>query len=126
MSVVGIGNDIIDISRIENMADAAKNKLAIRVLTGREYEHYLSIKNADRYLAKRWAGKEAAAKSLGTGIASGVSFQNFDIVSMPSGQPTLVISGKALEIAKQLGAQSFHISMSDEKQYATAFVVLSK
>ena len=126
MSVVGIGNDIIDISRIENMADAAKNKLAIRVLTGREYEHYLSIKNADRYLAKRWAGKEAAAKSLGTGIASGVSFQNFDIVSMPSGQPTLVISGKALEIAKQLGAQSFHISMSDEKQYATAFVVVSK
>jgi len=126
MSVVGIGTDIIEISRLAKMKNTALDKLALRVLTPAEHQHYLQLKFKMPYLAKRWAGKEAAAKALGTGIAAGVSFQHFEIQSLNSGQPILVLSDLALEKATLLGATSWHISLSDEKEYATAFVVLSK
>lgn len=126
MSVVGVGNDIVEISRLAKMSDSALAKLARRVLTPRELAIYEEKKFKLPYLAKRWAGKEAASKALGTGIAAGVSFQHFDIVSLTSGQPTLELSGVALEKAHLLGANHWHISMSDEREYALAFVVLSK
>ncbi|NMP29960.1 holo-ACP synthase [Thalassotalea sp. M1531] len=126
MSVVGIGTDIVEVSRISSMKEAAKERLAKRVLTSIEYQHYLQLTQSDSYLAKRWAAKEAAAKSLGTGIADGVSFQHFTIESLASGAPVLHLSDRALELAKGLGADNWHISISDEKHYALAFVVLSK
>jgi len=125
MSVVGIGTDIIEISRIENMSEKMRDKLAHRVLVPVEYEKYKSLKNPALFLAKRWAGKEAASKALGTGIASGVSFQHIEITSLSSGQPQLKLTERAQEIAVELGAQSWLISLSDETLYATAFVVLS-
>lgn len=126
MSVIGIGTDIVDIRRIAKMTENAQLRLAKRVLTDNELQRYLSIKQPERFLAKRWAGKEAAAKSLGTGIAAGISFQHFEIVSLDSGQPTLILSAEALTLAEKLGAKSWHISLSDEVKYATAFVVLSQ
>ena len=72
MSVIGIGTDIVDIRRIAKMTENAQLRLAKRVLTDNELQRYLSIKQPERFLAKRWAGKEAAAKSLGTGIAAGI------------------------------------------------------
>jgi len=126
VSVIGLGTDIIEISRIENMSEATKVKLARRVLTPKELEHHANLSFPDRYLAKRWAGKEAACKALGTGIANGVSFQNFEINSLKSGQPVLILSGRALEIAQEIGAINWHISLSDEASYATSVVILSE
>ena len=126
MSVVGIGTDIVDIRRIAKMSESARQRLAKRILTPRELEKYHTIKQPERFLAKRWAGKEAAAKALGTGIANGVSFQHFNIVSLSSGQPTLELNSQALLLAENLNANSWHISLSDEVKYATAFVVLSQ
>jgi len=125
MSVVGIGTDIIEISRIGKMSDKVRDKLAFRVLLPVEYEKYKSLKNPTLFLAKRWAGKEAASKALGTGIANGVSFQHIEINSLSSGQPQLILTDRAQEIATELGAKSWLISLSDEALYATAFVVLS-
>jgi len=125
MSVVGIGTDIIEISRIDKMSITVRNRLALRVLTPMEYEKFQSLKNPSHYLAKRWAGKEAASKALGTGIANGVSFQNFEIKTLASGQPQLILTSRAEELAYLLGAKTWHISLSDEVHYATAFVVLS-
>jgi holo-[acyl-carrier protein] synthase len=125
MSVVGIGTDIIEISRIEKMASKVRDRLALRVLTPFEYEKYQSLKSPALFLAKRWAGKEAASKALGTGIANGVSFQHFEIKTLVSGQPQLILNDRAEELAHALGAKTWHISLSDEAQYATAFVVLS-
>lgn len=125
MPIVGIGTDIIEISRISTMKEASRDRLAQRVLTVAEYQFYCQTKHSDRYLAKRWAGKEAAAKALGTGIADGVSFQHIHIKSLTSGQPVLELSDRALEIAQSLNASHWHISLADEKQYATAFVTLS-
>ncbi len=126
MSVVGIGTDIIEIQRLANMSEAALEKLAVRVLTPSELKRYQELSYPIPYLAKRWAGKEAAAKALGTGIASGVSFQHFEIQSLSSGQPVLVLSDVALEKARALQGTQWHISLSDEKAYATAFVIISK
>lgn len=125
MPIVGIGTDIVEISRIENMAEKTRDKLAKRVLTIDEYNYYQHSCQPERYLAKRWAGKEAAVKALGTGIANGVSFQHINIVSLASGQPSLVLTERALEVAQALGAHNWHISLADEKFYATAFVTLS-
>lgn len=123
--MIGIGTDIVDIRRIANMSESARLRLAKRVLTDAEFQRFSAIKQSERFLAKRWAGKEAAAKALGTGIAAGVSFQHFEIISLPSGQPRLLLSSQALLIAQELGAKTWHISLSDEVKYATAFVVLS-
>ncbi|TKB46174.1 holo-ACP synthase [Thalassotalea mangrovi] len=126
MSVVGIGNDLIEIARIAKMADKARDRLSKRILTESEMAIYQSHNFPERFLAKRWAAKEAAAKALGTGIAAGVSFQHIEISNLDNGQPQLNFSGRALEIAEQLNAIHFHISLSDEQHYAVAFVVLSK
>jgi holo-[acyl-carrier protein] synthase len=126
LSVVGIGTDIVDIRRIAKMSENAQQRLAKRILTAEELQHYLSLKQPERFLAKRWAGKEAAAKALGTGIARGISFQHFTIVSLATGQPTIELNSQALTLAKSLGAKTCHISLSDEVKYATAFVVLSQ
>jgi len=126
MSVVGIGTDIINISRIENMSAQAKSRLVKRILTPAEVTQYQQKKQQNAFLAKRWAAKEAAAKALGKGIADGISFQHIEISSLASGQPVLTLTARALEIAKQLGANYWHVSIADEAQYATAFVILSQ
>ncbi|WP_394172225.1 holo-ACP synthase [Thalassotalea litorea] len=126
MSVVGIGNDLLEIARIVNMPPRACEKLSMRILTKSELQIYAQHNYPQRFLAKRWAAKEAAAKALGTGIANGVSFQHIEISNLDNGQPRLSFSGRALEIAEQLNARSFHISLSDEEHYAMAFVVLSE
>jgi len=125
MSVIGIGTDIVDIRRLEKMTDKVRDRLALRVLTEGEYEHYQTISFSVAYLAKRWAAKEAASKALGTGIAKGVSFQHIQIESLASGQPILVLLDTAKQLATDLGANSWHISLSDEAHYAVAFVVMS-
>ena len=125
MSVIGIGTDIVDIRRLESMSDKVRDRLAQRVLTAIEYEHYQAITCSIAYLAKRWAAKEAAAKALGTGIAKGISFQHIQIESLDSGQPILIFFDNAKQLAADLGANSWHISLSDEAHYAVAFVVMS-
>ena len=126
MSVVGIGTDIVEVSRVEQMSDAARLRLAKRVLTPTEFPTFEKHNFPHTYLAKRWAAKEAASKALGTGIAQGISFQHFQIDNDSLGKPELILSGEALKKAQSLGASHWHISISDEKHYALAFVVLSK
>jgi len=126
MSVVGVGIDIVEISRIEQMKDKARERLAQRVLTPLEFTTYENHSQASRFLAKRWAAKEAASKALQTGIAKGVLFQHFEIVNDNNGAPHMNIIDVALERAQTMGAKSWFISIADEQLYATATVILSK
>ena len=125
MAVVGIGTDIVQIDRISKMKEGARDRLALRILTADEYQRYIALKYSVPFLAKRWAGKEAAAKALGKGIADGISFQHIEIQQLDSGQPQLVFTNRALEVAELLKAEQYQISLSDEKDYAIAFAVLS-
>lgn len=122
MPIVGLGTDIVEIERISGSRQQAA--LAKRVLTPAELEQMQQSAQPGRFLAKRWAAKEAAAKALGTGIAQGISFQHFEVSHAASGQPLLHFSQQAKLRAEALGVTSAHISISDERHYALATVVL--
>ena len=123
MAIVGLGTDIAEIERVEKALTRSGPAFAERILTPDELVVFYSLKQQGRYLAKRFAAKEAASKALGTGIAMGVSFQDFTISNDAWGKPILTLSNKALEIAQQRKVSSIHLSISDERHYAMATVI---
>ncbi|MGV3001286.1 holo-ACP synthase [Vibrio sp.] len=124
MAIVGLGTDIADIERIDKSLQRSGQAFAERVLHPTELAIFHGLKQQGRYLAKRFAAKEAASKALGTGIACGVSFQHFEIENDELGKPMLTLHGKAKEIAQAQGVSQIHLSISDEKRYAMATVIL--
>ncbi len=124
MAVVGLGTDIVDISRLEKALEKEPTQLAKRILTTLEFEHFENARFPARFLAKRFAAKEAAVKALGTGIAQGVSFQDIEISHDALGKPLLTLSGKALDVAESMGVKQVLLSLSDEKKYAVATVLM--
>ncbi|GIU22731.1 holo-ACP synthase [Shewanella schlegeliana] len=128
--IVGLGTDIVEIARIDERISAAGDetllncRLAKRVLTKTEFALFVSSSQPGRYLAKRFAAKEAAAKALGTGIGRGVSFQHIEISNNANGAPLVMFSDGAAERLAQLGGSRAHLSIADEKHYATATVIL--
>ena len=125
MAIVGIGTDIIEISRIEKQTINSQ-RLAERVLTVNEMAHYNEHNFPARFLAKRFAAKEAAVKALGTGIGNGISFQQIEVGNLESGQPYITLSGKAKLVSDEMGITSSFISISDEQKYAVATVVMER
>jgi len=124
MAIVGLGTDIAEIERVEKALDRSGEPFAQRILTQTELEKFSALKQQGRFLAKRFAAKEAASKALGTGIALGVSFHDFEITNDELGKPVLNLTGKALEIATQKQVEHIHLSISDERHYAVATVIL--
>ncbi|MCH8491777.1 MAG: holo-ACP synthase [Idiomarina sp.] len=123
MAIAGIGTDIVEIARIEK-AVARQPRLVTRLLTEAEQQAYAVATHPVRYLAKRFAAKEAALKALGTGLQNGLSWQHIEISNTPLGQPRLTFSGVAEQRAKELQVHAIHLSLSDEANYAQAMVVL--
>ncbi|RRJ85148.1 holo-ACP synthase [Aestuariirhabdus litorea] len=123
--VVGIGTDIVRIDRIQRSLDKLGDRFAERVLTPDELEQFQRASKPATFLAKRFAVKEAASKALGTGIGNGVSFQHIFVEHDPLGAPLLRLRERALAIASERGASDFLVTLSDEKDYVVAFVVLS-
>ncbi|WP_330961863.1 holo-ACP synthase [Photobacterium sp. 53610] len=124
MAIVGLGTDIAEIARVELVLERTGAAFARRVLTPQEQAIFSQHKQAGRYLAKRFAVKEAAAKALGTGIACGVSFQDFTVTNNERGKPELTLGGKAAELAAQMAVRHVHLTIADEKHYAVATVIL--
>ena len=125
MSVVGLGTDIVEIARLGDN-EARIKKLAHRVLTKRELEYFTASNQPARFLAKRFAAKEAAVKALGTGIGNGISWQHIEVSNNEMGAPLMCFSQGAQQQAEQLGATSVAVSIADEQHYAVATVILSK
>tara|TARA_R110002012_G_scaffold234425_1_gene408021 strand:+ start:331 stop:711 length:381 start_codon:yes stop_codon:yes gene_type:complete len=123
MAVMGLGTDIIEIGRIEKQLTRS-NRLAQRVLTATELVIFDEHSFPARYLAKRFAAKEAAVKALGIGIGNGISFQDVEVHNLPSGQPFLKFYAKFAQLCEQRNITSSHISISDEQHYAIATVIL--
>lgn len=123
MAIIGIGTDIVEISRVEAQLQRSQ-RLAERVLTAFELNQFKQHGFPQRYLAKRFAAKEAVAKALGTGIGHGVSFQHIEIRNDEKGKPYLRLSGTAHERCGGDNQYQAFISISDEKHYAVASVVL--
>ncbi|MDE9456274.1 holo-ACP synthase [Xenorhabdus bovienii] len=124
MAIVGLGTDIVEISRVEEIVERSGERLAKRVLSDREWQQYQQHNQPIRFLAKRFAVKEAAAKALGTGIRNGLAFNQFEVINDPLGKPTLKLHGEAETLADKLNVRSLHVTLADERCYACATVIL--
>jgi holo-[acyl-carrier protein] synthase len=124
MSVIGIGVDVIECSRIQRSIERFGDRFLHRVFTDGEIEYSMSMKFPERHLAARFAGKEAVAKAFGTGIGKTMGWRNIDIQKRKSGEPFLVFSGAAEAFAAERGVISALITLSHTENYAVACVVL--
>jgi holo-[acyl-carrier protein] synthase len=128
MSVIGIGTDMVDVRRVERLLARFGDRFAARILTPSEQaEGIVREAGYARFLATRFAAKEATSKSLGTGIGR-VSFHDMVVRKNAAGQPSLELRGEADRIAETLAAGEeyrLHLSITDEAPYALAFVILS-
>lgn len=128
--IYGIGTDIIHIPRIQAALDRKGDRFAEKVLGPDEFENYLQRKNnvaerGTRFLATRFAGKEAFSKALGLGMRMPMGWREMQTLNAPSGQPIAVTSG-ALKDWMDEQRLSARISISDEAEYAVAFVIVEK
>ena len=124
MSVIGIGVDLVDCARIERSLDRFGEKFLRRVFTEGEIEYSMSMKFPARHLAARFAAKEAVSKAFGTGIGKAMGWRNIDIRKKKSGEPYLVFSGPAQELATKRGVTAALITLSHTDHHAMACVVL--
>ncbi|MGQ9369941.1 holo-ACP synthase [Azospirillum sp. A39] len=134
--ILGIGNDLADISRIEKTLERFGDRFLDRVFTPAERaKAERRVGKGGRHdarvatYAKRFAAKEACAKALGTGFRDGVFWRDMGVVNLPSGQPTLVLTGGALERLRQITPPGMnariHLTLTDEYPLAEAVVIIS-
>lgn len=124
--IIGIGTDIVEVERIQTMLDRLGDRLPQRLLSEDEFRRYAEVPQKGSWLAKRFAAKEAAAKALGTGIAEGVSWKHIEVSNDALGAPKLILHEVALQRAQAMGADTFHLSLSDERAFAVAYVILER
>ena len=126
--IVGIGTDLADIRRISKTLERLGERFEKRVFT--DIERAKSDKRRERAAsyAKRWAAKEACSKARGTGLRMGVAWKEMGVVNLPSGQPTMELTGGAAERMARLIPEGhearIHVTITDDHPYAQAFVVI--
>jgi holo-[acyl-carrier protein] synthase len=125
MSIIGIGTDLVQLTRIEALFTRYGDRFVERILSAHEKSVLSGMQDKIPFIAKRFAAKEAVAKALGCGIGESVAFTEISIENLPSGKPQVVLLGKAQALLIAQGIKDIHISLSDEKEYALAFVIVS-
>ncbi|WP_343191929.1 holo-ACP synthase [Buchnera aphidicola] len=124
MSIIGIGIDIVEINRIKKVYNCFKNKFAERILSKLEFKKYLFLKNKIKFLTKIFSLKEACSKALGTGIRKKVSFKNIEIYNNKLGKPKIRFLKNVLIFSKNMKVRKKYVSISYEKKYFCALVIL--
>lgn len=122
--IIGTGIDIVELSRIKSAYDRWGSQFAERILAGEEIDILKKRKEIYSYLGSRFAAKEAFLKALGTGYADGISWQDMKIERLEGERPSIKVAGRAREILDQIGATNIHLSISHEKKYTVAQVIL--
>ena len=126
MSIFGIGTDIVSIKRIK--LSLKKKKFIKRIYNEQEVLKCKKAINQHNCYAKRFAAKEAFSKALGTGISNGINFNEITVLNNKSGKPYINLKGETKKIIKKIFKQKktkISLSLSDEKDYAVAFVTIS-
>ncbi len=126
--IIGIGSDLADIRRIAKTLDRFGDRFIQRCFTDIEQAKSEKRRHKAASYAKRWAAKEACSKALGTGLRMGVAWREMGVVNLPSGQPTMELTGGAAErLAKLIPpglVPRIHVTITDDDPYAQAFVVI--
>ena len=125
-SIFGIGTDIVDISRIKKLFNKNK-KIKNKIFSEKEIKYCESKTNSIASYSKRFAAKEAFAKALGTGVSMGISFNEISVNNNINGAPFIELLGNTKVIVKKLikNKNKIYLTLSDEKKYALATVIIS-
>ena len=127
--IIGIGSDLIDVRRIEKVIERHGDRFLTRIFTETERARAERRANRVETYAKRFAAKEACAKALGTGFRRGVFWRDMGVVNLPSGRPTMRLTGGALRRLQEItpaGCDAqIDVTITDEGPMAQALVVIS-
>ncbi len=122
--ISGIGTDIVHIPRMQSLLDKHGDKIAKRILSDDEFSHFKQAANQAAFLAKRFAAKEATSKAIGTGFRDGLSLRHISVKNNHMGRPELSFEQRAKLLLDELNIGKAFLSLSDEQDYAIAFVTL--
>lgn len=127
--ILGVGNDMIDIRRIAATLDRFGDRFTDRIFTSVEQAKSDRRQQRAASYAKRFAAKEACSKALGTGLRRGVYWRDMGVVNLPSGRPTLKLTGNALRVLEELlpdGHEArIDLTLTDDFPWAQAIVIIS-
>lgn len=133
--IIGIGNDIVEVSRIRDNLKKHGDQFVQRLFTAAEQSYAQSHAHTVHVYAKRFAAKEALAKALGVGLKglgagakTGVRLTDIEVIKNADGRPSMIVHGEAQKVLQAVCPQHYqphiHLSLSDEKDFALAFVVI--
>jgi len=126
--IIGIGNDAVDIRRVEEVLERHGERFTLRVFTDVEMRKSDGRRLRAASYAKRFAAKEACSKALGTGIRGGVYWRDMGVVNLPSGKPTMALTGGAAARLKELTPPGhrpeIHVTITDDFPIAQALVII--
>jgi holo-[acyl-carrier protein] synthase len=122
--IVGIGVDIVELSRFQRVMERHKERFVQRVFTAVEQEYCQAHADPIPHYAVRFAAKEALFKAVSTGWAEGVTWRDVEIVRQHPSAPTMILKGEAGRISISLGARAVHVSLSHSEHSAIALVIL--
>jgi len=122
--IYGIGTDIVEMSRMESTWARFGEHFARRILMDEEMELFRRTLQPARFLAMRFAGKEATVKAMGTGFAHGVWLRDVGITNSPWGRPQVIWSERGQRVCDELGIGKGHVSLTDDAGLVMAFAVV--
>jgi holo-[acyl-carrier protein] synthase len=120
MSVIGIGIDIIEVSRIRASLERHGERFHRKICTASEAEYCTRMRDPAPFFAARFAAKEAVSKALGTGIGAACGWLDIEVRRKASGEPFIVLHGAGAETAKRLGIAQMLVTLSHTEHYAAA------
>jgi holo-[acyl-carrier protein] synthase len=127
--IIGIGSDLVDVRRVAQVLERHGERFLARIYTDTERAKAERRANRVETYAKRFAAKEACAKALGTGLSHGVFWRDMGVVNLPSGRPTMRLTGGALARLRSITPQGFEaridLTITDEGPLAQAFVIIT-
>jgi holo-[acyl-carrier protein] synthase len=124
--IFGIGTDVVQVERIQHVFDKYGERFVERLLLPQEEQAYRRQRRAVRFLAMRFAAKEAIVKAMGTGFAHGMWIRDVGVVSNAWGKPEIVWSPRGREVCSTLGIGDGHVTLTDEAGLVVAVAVLMK
>lgn len=124
--IFGVGTDIVELARVQATYDRFGERFVDRLLMAEERALYERAKRKTRFLAMRFAAKEATVKAMGTGFAHGVWIRDIGITANEWGRPLVIYSERAQRVCRELGIGEGHVSLSDDAGLILAFAVVMK
>lgn len=124
--IFGVGTDILELSRVQETYERFGDHFVDRLLLDEEREQFARSKWPVRFLAMRFAAKEATVKAMGTGFRHGMWIRDVGIVNNARGRPEIIWSDRGREVCEELGIAGGHVSLSDDAGLIVAFAVVMK